>query len=198
MTSPRVKSAFPMLVLTSAILFGSAISEARSDPLSDAAGQYRIEPSSRIAFNVGKVGGGGISGDFGEFRGTFRIDAKDVGRSTVQLTLMPESVRTGEPRVEKFLRSDAVFDVANFPEITFRSTRVTRIGENSARLEGVLTARGKSKKASFDIAVASRTARGIAFRVRGKILRSLYGMDVGTPIYSNVVDFDMDLHGSRR
>ena len=111
---------------------------------------------------------------------------------------MPESVRTGEPRVEKFLRSDAVFDVANFPEITFRSTRVTRIGENSARLEGMLTARGKSKKASFDIAVGSRTAHGIAFRVRGKILRSLYGMDVGTPIYSNVVDFDMDLHGSRR
>ena len=56
----QTKPTFPMLVLTSAILFGSVISEARSDPLSDAAGQYRIEPSSRIAFSVGKVGGGGI------------------------------------------------------------------------------------------------------------------------------------------
>ncbi|TIQ53780.1 MAG: polyisoprenoid-binding protein, partial [Mesorhizobium sp.] len=28
-------------------------------------------------------------------------------------------------------------------------------------------------------------------------LRSRYGMDVGTPIYSNVVDFDMTLTGRR-
>jgi polyisoprenoid-binding protein YceI len=170
---------------------------AHSDPLAEAAGNYRIAPSSRIAFSVAQVGGGGIAGDFGEFRGTFRIDGKDIGRSNVSFTLMPASVRTGEPRVENFLRSDAVFDVANFPEISFRSTSVTRTGDNSARIEGVLTARGKARKATFDASVGTRAKRSITFNVQGKVLRSPYGMDVGTPIYSNVVKFDMVLQGSR-
>ena len=194
----KVKSALPMLAIASSILFGAILAEAHADPLSEAAGQYRIDASSHISFRVDQVGGGGISGHFGEFRGSFRINAEDIGRSTVQITLMPASVRTGEPRVEKFLRSDAVFDVANHPEITFRATRVTRTGDSSAKLDGVLTARGRSKNVSFDVEVSQRTKSGITFHVRGKILRSLYGMDVGTPIYSNVVNFDMRLHGSRR
>ena len=198
MPTLKIKSALPALVAAWGILLGGVLTGARADALSEAAGQYRINASSHIAFSVGQVGGGGISGDFANFRGTFRLDGRDIGRSTVQFTLVPASVRTGEPRVEGFLRSDAVFDVANFPEITFKSTRVTRTGENSARIDGVLTARGKSKKAVFEADVRSRTKSAIAFHVHGKILRSLYDMDVGTPIYSNVVDFDMVLQGSRR
>jgi polyisoprenoid-binding protein YceI len=37
----------------------------------------------------------------------------------------------------------------------------------------------------------------VTFHVTGKVLRSPYGMDVGTPIYSNVVDFDMNLLGAK-
>lgn len=170
---------------------------AHADPLAEAAGKYSIAPSSRIAFSVAQVGGGGIAGDFGQFRGIFRIDGKDIGRSNVSFTLLPASVRTGEARVENFLRSDAVFDVANFPEISFRSTGITQTGASSARIDGVLTARGKTRPAQFDASVSDRTKRKITFRVQGKILRSPYGMDVGTPIYSNVVKFDMVLQGTR-
>lgn len=170
---------------------------ARADKLSDAAGQYRIDGSSQVDFTVSKVGGGGISGDFGTFNGSFTLDGRDIGRSSVKFTLMPGSVRTGDARVENFLRSDAIFDVANSPSITFRSTSVRRTGDNSARIDGVLTARGISKSATFNADMTSLTKRAIAFHVTGKILRSPYGMDSGTPIYSNVVDFDMKLHASR-
>jgi polyisoprenoid-binding protein YceI len=37
----------------------------------------------------------------------------------------------------------------------------------------------------------------IGFTVSGRILRSHYAMDVGTPIYSNVVEFDMLVEGQR-
>lgn len=170
---------------------------ALADKLSEAAGQYRIDGSSHIAFTVSQVGGGGISGDFGKFSGSFKLDAGDIGRSSVKFTLMPESVRTGDARVERFLRSDAIFDVANSPSITFRSTAVRRTGDNSARIDGVLTARGISKNETFTAEVTSLTKHAIAFHVTGKILRSPYGMDSGTPIYSNVVEFNMDLRASR-
>lgn len=173
------------------------IVDAHADALSEAAGRYSIEPSSRIAFHVGQVAGGGIDGDFAQFSGTFSIDGKNVGRSKVSFTLMPASVRAREKRVENFLRSDAVFDVEQFPEITFRSTGVTRTGESSALIDGMLTARGKTRKAQFTASVSDQAQNRIVFHVQGKVLRSLYDMDVGTPIYSNVVEFDMLLQGRR-
>lgn len=46
--------------------------------------------------------------------------------------------------------------------------------------------------------LANRQGSHIAFNVSGRIYRSRYGMDVGTPIYSNVVQFDMVIDGKRR
>lgn len=166
--------------------------------LSDAAGSYTISPAgSSIRFSVGKAGGGGLAGAFARFQGSIRIDNSNIGRSQVNITIFPESVGTGQRRVDAFLRSDAVFDAANNPEIQFRSTRVKRTGDTSALVTGRLTARGKTFPEKFTAELAGLKAGTIRFHVTGKVLRSRYGMDVGTPIYSNVVDFDMTLTGRR-
>jgi len=178
-------------------MLGSA-APAAADGLAEASGSYVIQPDSRIRFHVGNVAGSGIDGDFARFSGTFAINGHDIGRSDVDFVLLPASVRTSDKRVEDFLRSDAVFDAANHPKISFHSTQVSRSGENGAKVDGTLTARGRTGKASFDVSVRKRDRRNIAFHVTGRILRSPYGMDVGTPIYSNVVVFDMDLKGARK
>jgi polyisoprenoid-binding protein YceI len=171
---------------------------ASADALSEAAGRYEIQSSSRIAFRVGQVGGGGIKGRFGKFAGSFRIDGRDIGKSEVKITLYPASVEAGEGRVTGFLTSDAVFNAAAYPEITFRSTKVSRTGDSTATIDGVLNAHGKSKPARFLARLTNRSKSSISFHISGKVLRSPFGMDVGTPIYSNVVEFDMELRGARR
>ena len=166
--------------------------------LGDAAGSYTISPTgSSIRFSMGKAGGGGLDGAFGRFKGSIRIDNSDIGRSRVNLTIFPESVGTGQSRVDAFLRSDAVFDAANSPEIQFSSTSIKRTGETTALVTGRLTARGKTFPEKFTAELGGLKGGTIRFRVTGKVLRSRYGMDVGTPIYSNVVDFDMTLTGRR-
>ncbi|MCA0015472.1 YceI family protein [Mesorhizobium sp. B292B1B] len=166
--------------------------------LGDAAGSYTIsQAASSIRFTIGKAGGGGFDGSFARFKGTIRIDNSDVGRSKVDLTIFPESVGTGQGRIDAFLRSDAVFDAANSPEIQFRSTSVTRTGDRTALVTGRLTARGKTFAEKFTAELDSLKSGTIKFHVTGKVLRSRYGMDVGTPLYSNVVDFDMTLTGKR-
>ncbi|RRH97217.1 polyisoprenoid-binding protein [Mesorhizobium tamadayense] len=166
--------------------------------LSAAAGSYTISPAaSSIRFTIGKAGGGGFDGAFARFKGTIRIDNSDVGRSKVNLTIYPESVGTGQGRIDAFLRSDAVFDTANNPEIQFRSTSVTRTGDTTALVTGRLTARGKTFPEKFTAELDGLKSGTIKFHVTGKVLRSRYGMDVGTPLYSNVVDFDMTLTGKR-
>ena len=168
-----------------------------ADQLYAAAGRYTIDPSSRIGFNVGQIGGGRITGTFPSVTGSFDIDPQSVGRSFVTITLRPASVTTGQSRIDAFLRSNAVFDAADHPEITFRSSRVVQDSPTSATIKGVLNARGRSRTETFHASLIADHGGRIAFHVVGDIYRSPYGMDVGTPIYSNVVRFDMVLKGVR-
>lgn len=167
--------------------------------LSEAAGRYTISPGgSSLRFSIGGVGGSGMQGQFGRFSGTVRIDGDDVGRSKVDFTIFPDSVSTGEGRADTFLKSDAVFDTANEKEIVFRSTSVRRTGETTAEITGRLTARGKTATEKFSVALQGMKGNTLRFHVTGSVLRSRYGMDAGTPVYSNVVDFDMDFAARRR
>ncbi|MGN6549946.1 MAG: YceI family protein [Pararhizobium sp.] len=185
-------------MISAALAFYAIAPVARAAPeLADVAGHYRIEASSTIAFSVAQVGGGGIVGDFRSFSGWFDLDPRHVAGSSVAFRLKPASVVAAQPRIEDFLRSSAVFDAANYPVITFRSTRVVPIDGESARIDGILSARGKSREESFTATLMKHRGSKVTFHVVGKVLRSPYGMDVGTPIYSNVVLFDMTLHGSR-
>jgi polyisoprenoid-binding protein YceI len=199
MTTPRKSALRATLLLAVALAAVPAPAGAKTASLEDAAGNYRIASSSSIQFSVPQVGGGGgLAGNFGKFSGRFQIDGNNVERSTVEFTLYPESVRARERRIEDFLRSSAVFDTANYQTVTFRSTSIRQTGPDTATVEGALTARGKTRKERFAVTLTNWDQRSISFTIRGSIRRAPYGMDVGTPIYSNVVDFDMNIQGLRR
>ncbi|QND53035.1 polyisoprenoid-binding protein [Phyllobacterium sp. 628] len=180
-----------------ALLFAIVPALANADTLSEVAGRYKIDSSSRIGFAVAQIGGGGITGNFKKFSGIFALNNGDITRSSIEFTLFPESVSTGQARIESFLRSDAVFDSQTFPTVTFKSTQITQTSSSTATIDGILTARGKSSPASFQASLSDHDKNAIVFHVEGKVMRSRYGMDVGTPIYSNVVQFDMTIHGER-
>lgn len=180
-----------------AILAGPV--RAAGPDLADVAGRYAIsDKGSDMAFTVAKIGGGGLAGRFTRFSGDIAIDARDIAHSRVTITIVPDSVAAGEPRIDAFLKSDAVFDAAHEDAISFRSRTVTRTGADTASIDGALTARGRTRPATFEVRMDGSGANWIGFHVTGTLLRSLYGMDVGTPIYSNVVAFDMRLKAMKR
>lgn len=186
------------LFLAAACALIASRSAGAAPSLADAAGEYGIESAgSAIRFDVPQLAGRGISGAFRRFAGTIHIDAADIRKSSVDIDIFPESVSTGQARVDAFLRSNAVFDIENEKAITFRSTSVRPVGEDAAILQGRLTARGRKADESFRVSLGSFSRSAIVFHVTGRILRSRYGMDVGTPIYSNIVDFDMVLRARR-
>lgn len=185
------------LLITAVGLAFLPLPNAYAGSFADIGGRYEIAPSSTVQFTVPQAGGGGISGGFEQFSGVFDLHPDNVARSSVVFRLRPASVSTGQQRVDAFLRSSAVFDAAAYPVIVFRSRRVTASGDGAATIEGVLEARGKSHAETFHATLVEHRRSSITFHVTGKVLRSFYGMDVGTPIYSNVVDFDMVVHGER-
>ncbi|PTM98604.1 YceI family protein [Mycoplana dimorpha] len=188
--------ALTLLVLPALLCVSSV--QAAAPELAQAAGTYVISGSSQIRFTVDQVGGGGINGKFTKFAGRMRIDGNSIGASTVSFTLYPQSVATPEQRISDFLRSSAVFDAETYPTVTFRSTAVRQTGENTAIVDGMLTARGITHREQFAVRLQGLKGGTIAFNVTGDVYRSRYKMDVGTPIYLNVVKFDMDIRGDKR
>jgi polyisoprenoid-binding protein YceI len=197
----RLKKMAPAAILFAGLWvlsWTAAPSQAATVDLSDAAGHYAITPAgSSLAFAIDSVAGKGIGGRFARYGGSIVIDGGDLARSSVRITIVPASVETGQDRVDAFLKSNAVFDAANEHAISFRSSIVQRTGDRSAAIVGVLTARGHSRPATFQAELEDVGKGWISFHVTGKVLRSPYGMDVGTPIYSNVVRFDMELKAKR-
>lgn len=167
-----------------------------ADQLSEVAGRYRLLPSSRIHFSVAQAGGAAIEGEFTRFNGMFRLD-RNIGNSKVELSLEPGSVQAVDPRIEDFIRSEPVFDVANHPTVSFRSTGVKRTGDNTASIDGQLSAKGVTRPTQFSIAFKGQSGRTVKFHVTGKLSRAMFKMEVGTPIYSNMVVLEMDLVAQR-
>ena len=170
---------------------------AGAESLAALKGRYRVDSSSTIHFSVAQMGGQALEGRFGKFSGQFVLAGNDASGSTVVFTIFPSSVEAVDPRVEEFIRSAAVFDVDRYPKVTFKSTAVRQTGDNTAVINGRLTAKGVTRDSRFEIRFAGKSGSGLKFHVTGKMSRALFGMDVGTPIYSNMVVLDMDLIGRR-
>ena len=147
------------------------------------AGDYRIDPShSLIGFSIRHFELSLVKGRFKDFTGTIHYDA-DVTKSTVEFTAKVESIDTGVTNRDNHLRTADFFDVAKFPEITFKSTKVEKKG-NSYLLHGDFTLKGVTKQISlpFNITGAIKDNRGtmrFGIAAETKINRRDYGITWG-------------------
>lgn len=95
----------------------------------------------------------GFAYDFGQGdnRGTMpvksadiRVDLRNPGASQVNVTLDARGARAGFIFATQAMKGPDVLDTARYPEITFRSTRVTGTLQ-AAKVEGQLTVRGATR-----------------------------------------------------
>jgi polyisoprenoid-binding protein YceI len=86
-----------------------------------------------------------VSGQFQDFAGTIVIDRAKPEASSAEFTIKATSISTKESRRDDHLRSPDFFDVAQFPEITFKSTKVTPKGKDAFEVAGDLTMHGVTK-----------------------------------------------------
>ena len=86
-----------------------------------------------------------VKGRFKDLEGAIVLDEDDVSRSSINATIRAGSIDTGNKRRDGHLLLNSFFDVENFPEIEFKSTRVGRGKDrDSLDLEGELTIRDKT------------------------------------------------------
>jgi len=190
----RFKTAF--VAFAGLLAVAAAPLPAHAGPLS---GTYTLSPAQLdTGFSVKVLGGRAVTGEFKTVSGKMILDQTRPERSRVNVKVDLTSVHTNNDKVTGFLKSAAMFDVANHPVATFQSTRVRMTGDYSADVEGVLTLRGQTKRTKLSVKLTSKKANGhVGFEVSGGFFRSFYGMKAGQPLYADKVNLKISGTGRR-
>jgi len=91
-----------------------------------------------------------VRGRFDVFDGTIHIAEKPED-SRVEVTIDASSINTNNADRDKHLRSDDFLAVEQYPSLTFRSTKVERMGGTNLRVEGDLTIRDQTRPVVLDV-----------------------------------------------
>jgi polyisoprenoid-binding protein YceI len=91
-----------------------------------------------------------VKGSFEKMSGSAVWDAANPAASKVEATIDVASINTMQAKRDAHLRSADFFDVAKYPTMTFRSTRIEKAG-GKVRMHGDLTLHGVTKPVVFDV-----------------------------------------------
>jgi polyisoprenoid-binding protein YceI len=109
-------------------------------------GDYTLDLAhTRIGFSARHAMVTKVRGQFNEFNGSVVLDAETPENSKVEITIKAASVDTRNADRDAHLRSNDFLAMEEYPEITFRSTRVEQASENEYYVTGDLTIRGITK-----------------------------------------------------
>jgi polyisoprenoid-binding protein YceI len=149
----------------------------------DQSGEYVFDKNhSFIGFRIKHMGLIEVPGYFRDFTGTINYDAKNAANSSVNFTAKVTSVDTGVQARDNHLRTKDFFEVETYPDMTFKSTKVERSGNNFT-VTGDLTIKGVTKQVSFPFQLAgfAPDRRGLKMGVTAgtQINRRDFGVNYG-------------------
>ncbi len=141
---------------------------------------------SEIAFKVRHLMIAHVKGTFKIFDASIYTTEKDFTTATIDLSIDPSSITTGDVKRDEHLKGADFFDVKKHKEITFTSSTIGKADANgNHELWGELTMKGITKNLKLDVQFG-----GIAndpwgnekagFTVTGKLNRSDWGLTWNT------------------
>jgi polyisoprenoid-binding protein YceI len=92
-----------------------------------------------------------VRGHLGKVTGVVSLDEADPTKSSVEATIDVTTIDTREPKRDEHLKSPDFFDVAKYPTITFKSKKVTKVGDAKFQMAGDLTIHGVTKEVVLDL-----------------------------------------------
>lgn len=164
-----------------------------------AADTFKIDGShSAASFSVKHLLISNVRGEFGKTEGTLILDA-DVTKSSVEAVIDAASIDTRDAKRDEHLKNADFFEVAKFPKITFKSTKVEKAGEG-LKVTGDLTIKGVTKPVVLDVTGPTpevkdpwgNAKRGVSATTQ--INRKDFGVSYGPDaIVSDLVKIQIDL-----
>ena len=145
------------------------------------AGTWTVDPThSNVEFSVKHLGIATVKGAFREFEGTLVV-GEDLASASVAGTVKVASVDTNEPQRDEHLRSADFFDAAAHPELTFASTAIRPVDEDTLEIDAELTMRGVTNPITLTAEVQGYEQdpwgnERVGLEITGQLNRGDYGM----------------------
>jgi len=144
--------------------------------------KWVVDPThTNVEFAVRHMMISTVRGRFSKFEGVIEGDPNDLTGARIEGTIDAQSIDTRQEDRDNHLRSADFFDVANHPQITFKSTKVEKVGDNEYKVTGDLTIRGVTRPVTLDATFEGRGkdpwgGERIALSATGKINRKDFGL----------------------
>ena len=113
---------------------------------------WQIDPMhTNVEFTVRHMMISNVKGQFEKTSGTIDADANDPTAAKVDATIDASSLNTRVEKRDMHLKSPDFLDVAKYPTITFKSTKIEAAGPNKWTVTGDLTLHGVTKPIVLDV-----------------------------------------------
>ncbi|WP_266367668.1 YceI family protein [Tellurirhabdus rosea] len=152
------------------------------ETLSPATTTWAIDPThSEILFKIRHLMVSNVTGNFSAFEGTVETTGDDFENAVVRFSADIASISTNMEQRDAHLKSADFFDAENHPKLTFVSTSMKKVDDDTYEVTGDLSIRGVTKsvklKAEYGgqmVDFYGNTKAG--FEITGKINRKEFGL----------------------
>lgn len=140
---------------------------------------------------------------FEKISGTVLLDQSDLTRSSVSVSMPLAGLRTGDDALDTRLKRAEFFDLATYPAITFKSSRVETTAANRLKVIGDLSVHGITKSVTLDVIInkirpvsGSRLSAG--FDADVTLSRSDFGMGRYVPMTGDELTVHITLEADQQ
>jgi len=145
---------------------------------------WQIDPvHSTAQFKVKHLMISNVKGEFTSIKGSLQLDSSDATNSGLEVAIDANSINTREPQRDTHLKSADFLDVEKFPNITFKSSSVTKKASGEFAVEGDLTIHGVTRKVTLNVEAPSAPQKDpwggtrIGIEATTKINRKDFGLN---------------------
>jgi len=169
---------------------------------------YQIDPKHSAArFKIRHMMIANVGGEFNNVSGTVEFDQAKPDQSRIDATIDANSLHLGDPQRDAHVKGTDFFNVAQFPTITFKSSKVAAAG-SGYKVTGALTLLGVTKEVTLHVdSVSSEVTDPWSLQRRGLVAsttfnRKDFGMGWNAPVGGGVmlsenVEITLDLEMTR-
>ena len=157
-----------------------------------------------IGFEIDHLGFSQTLGEFVKFDGTLNLDQANLSKSSIDVTIDTASINTDQADFDEHLRSADFFNVAQFPTMTFKSSKVEDKGDGALAVTGDLTLLGTTQPVVLDVMINKvaphpfrPTIEVAGFSASATIDRTAFGMSKHAPAVGKEVKIRIETEFNR-
>ena len=153
---------------------------------------------TRVGFSVEHLGFSTVMGQFDKVDGALTYNIKAPNKTQMNFVIDTNSINTAWAARDEHLRKDEFFNVAKYPTMTFKSTKVDFYNPQQAKVTGDFTLLGKTMPLTLNVTLKKigkspmTKEPVIGFRATGNIDRAAYGMTAFSQGISTNVPIQID------